>query len=109
MRAPETAFGRGNGPWWVRFLWALVAKVAHAGEEHGEAGLVGGGDHFLVADRAAGLDHGRGAGLDRGEEAVGEGEEGVRGDRGADRSRLGPSGLLGRVLRLPSRDPRGFE
>ena len=59
----------------------LVAEVAHAGEQHRQAGLVGGGDDFVVADRAAGLDHRRGAGFDRGEQAVGEGEEGVRRNR----------------------------
>ena len=34
-----------------------MPEMPHAGEEHRQAGLVGGGDHFLVADRAARLDH----------------------------------------------------
>ena len=83
-----------------------VAEVAHAGEDHRQPGFVGGGDHFLVADRAAGLDHRGRARLGGGEQAVGEGEEGVRGDRRADRARLRPAGLLGRVLGLPGGDPR---
>ena len=62
-----------------------------AGEHHGEAGLVGGLDHLVVAHRAAGLDHRGGAGLRRGEEPVREGEEGVGGD---DRA-------LGEALRRP--------
>jgi hypothetical protein len=33
-----------------------VPEVAHAGEDHGHAVLVGGGDDLLVAHRAAGLD-----------------------------------------------------
>ena len=58
-----------------------MPEVAHSGEQHGEAGLVGGGDHFVVADRAAGLDHRGRAGFGRREQPVGEGEEGVRRDR----------------------------
>ncbi len=60
---------------------SLVPEVPHAGEQHREAGLVGGGDHFVVADRSAGLDHRGRAGFDRGEQPVGEREEGVGSDR----------------------------
>ena len=81
-------------------LNASVPEVPHSGEHHRQARLVGGGDHFVVADRAARLDHRGRAGLDRGEQAVGEGEEGVRGDRRADRARLGPAVRLGRFLGL---------
>ena len=35
---------------------ASVLEVAHAGEDHGEPVLVGGGDDLFVLDRAAGLD-----------------------------------------------------
>jgi hypothetical protein len=38
-----------------------VPDVAHPGEDHGEAGLVGSFDHFPVALRTAGLDHRGGA------------------------------------------------
>jgi hypothetical protein len=48
-------------------------------------------------------------GFDRGEQAVGEGEEGIRGNRRADRARLRPAGLVGSVLRLPRGDARRFE
>ena len=41
-----------------------VAKVPHPGEHHRDAGLVGAGDHFLVAHRAARLDHRGSTGLD---------------------------------------------
>jgi hypothetical protein len=61
-----------------------VAEVAHSGEDHRKAGIVGGGDDFLVADRPARLDDGGGACLDRGEQAVREGEEGI----GRDSSRF---------------------
>ena len=67
----------------------LMPEVAHAGEDHGEAALVGGGDHLVVAHRAARLDDRRGAGLGRREQPVGEGEERVRGDDRAARQRLG--------------------
>jgi len=43
-----------------------VAEVAHSGEEHGDASFVRRRDHFVVADAAAGLDHRRRAGFDRG-------------------------------------------
>ena len=35
----------------------LVAEVAHAGEDHRQAVLVGRGDHLVVADAAARLDN----------------------------------------------------
>jgi len=55
----------------------LMPEVAHPGEDHGEAGGVGGGDDFVVAQRAAGLDHGSRAGLRDHLQTVGEGKEGV--------------------------------
>ena len=42
-----------------------MPEMPHAGEHHGDAVVVGGLDHFVVADRSAGLDHGGGAGFDR--------------------------------------------
>lgn len=36
-----------------------MPEMQHAGEHHGEAGLVSGSDHFLVAHRPARLDHRR--------------------------------------------------
>jgi hypothetical protein len=39
-----------------------VPEVTAAGEDHGEVVLVGGGDYFGVADGAARLDDGGGAG-----------------------------------------------
>ena len=54
-----------------------MAEMAHPGEDHGKACLVGGLDDLLVAHRAARLDHRGGAGFRRGNKPVGEGEEGV--------------------------------
>ena len=79
-----------------RYRLGSVAEVAHPGEQHREAGLVGGGDDLVVADRAAGLDDRGRAGFGRREQPVGEGEEGVGRDRRADRARLGPAVGLGR-------------
>src|SRR5580765_9027569 len=59
---------------------ALVPEMPEAGEDHGDAGLVGGGDYFGVAAGPAGLDRGGGAGGDRCFETVGERVEGVRRD-----------------------------
>jgi len=69
-----------------------VPEVADAGEHHRDAGLVGGGDHFGVAARAAGLDRGGGAGGDRRFEPVGERVERVRGDYRTAGRRLGQPG-----------------
>ena len=70
----------------LRFLAAdLVAEVAHAGEDHGDAVFVGGGDDFFVAHRAAGLDDGAYACRSGGVHPVAEGEEGVAGKHAAVR------------------------
>jgi hypothetical protein len=53
----------------------LMPEMPHAREHHGDAMLVRSLDDFLVAHRAAGLDHGCGAGFDAGQHAVGEREE----------------------------------
>lgn len=45
-RAPERARGK-----------KLMAEMTHVGEDHRDAVFVGGGDHFVIADRAARLDH----------------------------------------------------
>ena len=58
-----------------------MPEVALPGEDHRHARRVAGFDHLGVALRAAGLDHGLGAGLDRCLGAVGEGEERVGGER----------------------------
>jgi hypothetical protein len=50
-----------------------MPEMPVAGEDHGHAGGVGGGDDFLVADGAAGLDAGGGSGVDGGLQAVGKG------------------------------------
>ena len=68
-----------------------MPEVAHAGEDHGEALVVGSGDHFLVAHRSARLDDGGGAGLGGRQQPIGERKEGVRGNDGAARQRLARS------------------
>ena len=70
---------------------------------------VGGGDDVVVAHRAARLDDGGGAGFDGGQQAVGEGEEGVGGDDRALGQRFGKAGRLGRVERLAGGDARGID
>src|SRR3546814_7149286 len=58
-----------------------VPEMPHAGKHHRQPGVVRRRDHLVVADRAARLDHAGGARLDRRQQAVGNGEEGVAGDR----------------------------
>ena len=60
--------------------------MPQAGEYHGHAGIIGGGNDFLVADRTSGLDHRAGSGLDGRQKTVGEREEGVRGDNRSGRT-----------------------
>lgn len=59
-----------------------VSEVAYAGEGHREVVFICGGNHFVVADAAAGLDDGGDAVARGGVQSVAEGEEGVRGEYG---------------------------
>ena len=77
-----------------------MPEVAGAGEDHGQAGRVGGRDDLVVAHRAAGLDDRGRPRLGRGQQAVGEREEGVGGDRRAPRQGFGQARRRGRVLGL---------
>ena len=56
-----------------------MAEVADSRKDHGDTDSVGGSDHFLVADRAAGLNDGGCARRRDRLQAIGEGEEGVGG------------------------------
>jgi len=49
-----------------------MPEMPDAGEHHGDAGVVGGLDHFIVADRSAGLDHRSSAGFDSDQQPIGE-------------------------------------
>jgi hypothetical protein len=60
-----------------------MPEVAHPGEDHGKALFIRRRDHLVVADRAARLDDGGGARFGRRQQAIGEGEEGVGGNRAA--------------------------
>src|SRR5690606_32302830 len=70
-----------------------VPEMPLAGQDHGQALLVGRRDDLFVADRSAGLDDRGGAGVGRRVEPVAEGEEGVAGAGPTDGP---PVGLLGR-------------
>jgi hypothetical protein len=58
-----------------------VPEVTHPGKQHGQPCFVGSGNHLIVADRSARLDHCRCTGFGRGKQSVGEWEKGVRSDR----------------------------
>ena len=51
--------------------------MSHAGEYHGHPMLIGGGDHFIVANRPTGLDYGSNAGLSCVVDTVPEREESI--------------------------------
>src|SRR5438874_13691640 len=76
-----------------------VPEVANAGQHHRDAALVGGGDDFVVAHAAAGLDHAGGAGIADDVEPIAKREEGVARD---GRSLQREAGVLG----LDARDAR---
>src|ERR1700730_19362616 len=67
----------------------LVPEMANAGEEHGQPKTVGGGDHFRIALRAAGLNDGSGSGLGDLFHAIREWKESVRGSDRALQRELG--------------------
>src|SRR4029078_8588503 len=80
-------------------IFMSVAEVPHAREHHGDAALVGRGDHFCVAHAATGLDDSRGAGVNHRIQAVAERKVGVRGHYRAGNREPG-------MLRLDRRNPR---
>src|SRR5713101_3223477 len=65
-----------------------VQEVAHAGEDHGQAEPVGGGDNIGIAHRAAWLDHRRGARFRGFFHSIRKGKEGVGSDHSAGQRRL---------------------
>ena len=96
IERPAPASGKRMGK---RSNTALMPEMPRAREHHGDAVVVGGLDHLVVAHGAAGLDHGGGAGFDRDQEAVGEGKERVGCDHGAQGQRFAEA-------RRPSPRPR---
>src|ERR1700722_926628 len=59
-----------------------VPEVPDSGKNHGASQAVRGLDHLGVADRATGLNNGRGAGLGDGFKAIREREKGIGGGHG---------------------------
>ena len=55
----------------------LVLERPLAGEDHGQAGIVGGGNDFFVAHRSAGFDDGFDTGFRRSVDAIAEREESI--------------------------------
>ena len=71
----------------------LMPEVADAGEDHGHAALVGGGDDLGITNRATRLDCSGGTGFGGGNETVGEGEEGITADDAAPQRKTGLASL----------------
>ena len=74
-----------------RSLVGSVPEVADAGENHGNAQLIGGGNYVLILHRPPWLNDRGGSGLGNGFKAIGEGKEGIR---GGDRALQRQNGLL---------------
>src|SRR5690606_31050927 len=75
--------------------WPSMPEVAVAGEHHGQAAFVGGGDDFVVAHAATRLDDAGCAGVGHNVETVTEGEEGVGSHGSALHRQAGVLGLDG--------------
>jgi hypothetical protein len=54
--------------------------MPHAGEDHGKASFIGGGNDLVVAHRTTGLNDCSGPCFGSGEQAVGEREKRIRSD-----------------------------
>src|SRR5919202_4870119 len=65
------------------FMGTLVLELARSREDHGDSLAVGGTDHLVVPNRAAGLDDRRDVGRDGAFDAVGKGKVRVRGEHRA--------------------------
>lgn len=88
-----------------KMQYLTVAEVPDSGNRHGHPKSICSFDYLGVADRAAGLNDGCGAGFGNGFQTVGEWEIGIRGgDRalqgknrlhGAEFSRVDPARLAG--------------
>src|SRR5687768_13153092 len=76
--------------------------MAVAGKNHGDVAFIGGGNDFGVADGAAGLDRGGGAGFGGGDEAVREREKSVAADHAAFERQAG-------FARFPNGDAAGID
>ena len=91
----------------------LVPEMSHSGEQHGDTGLVGRCNNFVVADRAAGLDDSGYAGFSSGIDTVAEREEGITGHYRTHHVQAGVRSLGARDTRgvhaahLPGPDPHG--
>ena len=81
-----------------------MAEMAHAGEDHSKARFVGGGDNFVIAHRATGLDDGGDTGLGSGDQTIREGEEGVRGGDATACHGFSQPGFTGGIFGLAGGD-----
>ena len=72
-----------------------MPKVPHTREHHRHAAFIGGVNHFLVAHRAAGLNHAGGALVHHHVQAVAEREKRVAGDSRALQTQGRMAGLDG--------------
>ena len=64
-------------------LFVLMLKRSYSGEDHRNICHISCFYNLGIADAASGLDDGGDAGIVRGEDAIGEGEEGITGEDGA--------------------------
>ena len=68
-----------------------MPEMANSCERHGKSGVVGGLDHFVVANRSAGLNNRGGAGFRHRQQSVRERKECIGGCRRTFGQRLRPA------------------
>ena len=81
-----------------------MPEMAHAGEDHGKASLIGGGNHLVIAHGAARLDHGGGTRLRDHVQSIGKREEGIGCGNRPGGQRLRQTERLGCVFRFSGGD-----
>src|SRR5229473_361264 len=74
---PATSAGMTDQDDSISSKHGLMPEMPGAGEYHGDPVIVGCFDDFVIAHRAARLDHGGRTSLDRNQEPIREGEERV--------------------------------
>ena len=85
-----------------------MAKVPNSSENHGEPGVIGGANDFIVLDGTAGLDDGGGACLSGLQQAIGKWEKSIGGHNGAMHKRHRVSCRPGRILTFADRYAGGI-
>ena len=89
-------------------IWRKVSvpEMPEAGHHHCQSGVIGRFDHFIIAHRAARLDHRSRTRLGGSQQAIGKGEKRIGGYNRTFGKRLGQTGIAGRFTGFPCGNTR---